>query len=106
MRKNSTGYPYPAGLVPGDKGALLTLQDVARRYRRNADTIRRWAASPGFPRPLNVEGRHLFYLVDLVAWELAHIAPNGPTSRAARAAKMPLGARGRGKYSKGAHADA
>jgi hypothetical protein len=95
MRDNGTRYPFPAGLVEGDKGPLLTLIDVAKRYRKNVDTVRRWMKRPDFPKPIIFSGRLMFYLLDLVEWERQRVVQSTREVRAAHKERMPDGTRGR-----------
>jgi predicted DNA-binding transcriptional regulator AlpA len=52
---------------------FLTGPQVQRRYQKSHVTIWRWMRDPalGFPEPIRINGRNLWRLVDLEAWESA-----------------------------------
>ena len=50
---------------------------VAKRYARTLRTIARWSRNPpaGFPRPLRINGKNLWDLAALEAYELKTSSP-------------------------------
>ena len=62
-----------------DQDRFLTGPEVDRRYSRSAMTRWRWSkdAALGFPVPMKVNGRLLYRLSELEAWERRMAAQSG-----------------------------
>jgi len=59
-------------LQPGSP-ALLTTTELAARWRMSARSFERWRAKGKGPAWLRLEGRILYRLQDVVAWEAAQV---------------------------------
>lgn len=52
---------------------FLTSSQVGERYKRTQRTLVRWIQNPpqGFPAPIRINGRNLWQLEKIEAWELS-----------------------------------
>ena len=52
---------------------------VAKRYARTPRTVARWSQNPpaGFPRPLRINGKNLWDLAALEAYEVSQASQSG-----------------------------
>ncbi|WP_022727270.1 helix-turn-helix domain-containing protein [Fodinicurvata sediminis] len=72
-----------------DRGAgpaFLTTAELAERWKANANTLRHWRMKkigPPFFKPAGENGRVLYRLDDILAWENAHKTVCGSESSAA-----------------------